>query len=171
MVINPITIELFPLPQTGDMMNKFLIVIAILIGVAGCHSVQQPTIAINLGRDAGYFNGVCNYQDALAKQGYPNTFPCNRGSAHDVENAFQTAFLANPSCAGIRITNVEDLQNYPANTHVITFNAVIARDGSVDVKDSEWHLIVPDATGLVNDPNDASTIVCRIVKGEGGTSR
>jgi hypothetical protein len=148
-----------------------ILLAAILIGVAGCASFQSPTIAVDVGRDAAYFNGVCAFHDATAKNFPQFESPCVHGGVNDVEHAFQTEFLANSACSGIHLANLPDLKPYPAKTSVLSFNSQIADDGSVSVKDSAWRLIGGSGmqSGAVGDMHDTVTNVCRIVKGQGGS--
>jgi hypothetical protein len=149
---------------------KHTLLAVVLMCVVGCGSFQSPTIALDVGRDAAYFNGVCAYQDATAKNFPQFRSPCVRGGVNDVEQSFRTEFLANSACSGVHLANLPDLKPYPAKTSVLSFNSQMADDGSVSGKDSGWRLIGSSGSpsGTVGDMHDTVTNICRIVKGEGG---
>jgi hypothetical protein len=150
-----------------------ILLVVVLISVTGCASFQSPTIALNVVLDATYFNSVCAFHDATATHAPTSMSPCVHGGVNDVEHAFQTEFLANSACSGVHLANLPDLKPYPAKTSVLSFNSQIADDGSVSVKDSAWRLIGGSGilSGTVGNMHDTVTSVCRIVKGQGGSTR
>lgn len=149
---------------------KLTLLAVVLMCVVGCGSFQSPTIALDVVRDANYFNSVCNFHNATAARIPQFRSPCVHGGVNDIEHAFQSEFLANSACSGIRLANLPDLKPYPAKTSVLSFNSQLADDGSVSVKNSAWRLIggSGNLSGEIGNMHDTVTNVCRIVKGEGG---
>jgi hypothetical protein len=100
--------------------------------------------------------------------------------ARQMELGFTSAFQTNPACKSVTLINdYHDLQKDGAKTQLakaewtLSFNISIG-NGELVPKDSVWQIIDHNhkrfAEGDMNDAFQASTRICTIIKGGGGST-